>query len=163
MPALTRFLHAAPRPFVLLDAIDRVHAHGLRGIRHFQGAPFWQLWEAGAQCAALHQRQACGFRRHAFLLGMSHCPLDARRANLPDGRVLLTARREGQSSRAALYTLHCTFPDCPGYNLPGETGAAWEVRIGLVDYDARFRQELLQPRYEEIFACLCQQAACMPD
>lgn len=164
MSALTSFLHHAPRPFVLLDAVDHVDAGGLRAMRHFHAAPVWQLWEAGAQCAALHQRHACGFQRHAFLLGMANCPLPPAGDSLTDGRldgrVLLSARLQGQAGRAALYTLHCVFPDHPRFTPSPEP---WEVRIGLADYDERFRRDLLRQRYEEIFACLCQRAACMPD
>lgn len=150
-------LERAPRPFVLLDRADAPDADGLRAVRRLRDAPFWHVWEAGAQCAALHQRWRCGFARHAFLLGMAQAPASFGPTLSADGlcgELRLAARLRQQGDGAALYALDVLFlPEAAG-SRPRD--ARWEVRIGLCAYDARFREEVLRPRYEELFRCLCR-------
>lgn len=150
-------LAAAPRPFVLLDRVAAPADGSLRAVRRLHAAPFWQIWEAGAQCAALHQRWRCGFARHAFLLGMAQAPTAASWRLPPDGlsgELRLTARLRQQGDGAALYALEAHF--LPEADAGPGVRDAWEVRIGLCGYDARFREDILRPRYEEIFRCLCR-------
>lgn len=150
-------LDRAPRPFVLLDRVDAPEADGLRAVRRLRDAPFWHVWEAGAQCAALHQRWRCGFARHAFLLGMAQAPASFDHDPSEDalcGELRLAARLRQQGDGAALYALEAVFLSDAAGSLPRR--ASWEVRIGLCAYDARFREELLRPRYEDLFRCLCR-------
>lgn len=148
---------AVPRPFVLLDGVSAVEDGLLRAWRQLRQAPFWHVWEAAAQCAALHQRRRCAFDRHAFLLGMARTPTAAL-WGLPeegdlDGRLDLLARLTQQGDGAALYALEAVYmPDV------GEAcrRANWEVRIGLCAYDERFQAGRLRARYEELFQCLCR-------
>lgn len=106
-------LSAAPRPFVLLDGVSAVRETGLRAWRQLRQAPFWHVWEAAAQCAALHQRYRCGFARHAFLLGMAGAPAAAAwglpEGHALDGRLDLLARLTQQGDGAALYALEAVF------------------------------------------------------
>ena len=150
-------LSAAPRPFVLLDGVSAVRETGLRAWRQLRQAPFWHVWEAAAQCAALHQRYRCGFARHAFLLGMAGAPAAAAwglpEGHALDGRLDLLARLTQQGDGAALYALEAVY-------MPAVGGACrranWEVRIGLCAYDGRFQADRLRARYEELFQCLCR-------
>lgn len=147
----------APRPFVLLDRVDAPDAESLRAARRLQNAPFWHIWEAGAQCAALHQRWRCGFARHAFLLGMAQAPTAVGWRLSSDGlcgELRLTARLRQQGDGAALYALEAIF--LPTADAGRAVRDGWEVRIGLCAYDARFRGDILRPRYEELFRCLCR-------
>lgn len=152
---------AAPRPFVLLDAVIAVRDTGLRAWRQLRQAPFWHVWEAAAQCAALHQRYRCGFERHAFLLGMAGTPTAAL-WGLPEacalnGRLELQAVLVQQGDGAALYTLETTYtPAAGGVSC---RNACWEVRVGLRAYDGRFRAGRLRQRYEELFQWLCRGGA----
>lgn len=150
-------LDRAPRPFVLLDRVAAPEEDGLRAVRRLRDAPFWHVWEAGAQCAALHQRWRCGFARHAFLLGMAQAPASFDPSPPEDalrGELRLAARLRQQGDGAALYALDAVFfPDAAGSVL---RRARWEVRIGLCAYGARFREDVLRPRYEELFRCLCR-------
>ena len=106
-------LSAAPRPFVLLDGVSAVRETGLRAWRQLRQVPFWHVWEAAAQCAALHQRYRCGFARHAFLLGMAGAPAAAAwglpEGHALDGRLDLLARLTQQGDGAALYALEAVF------------------------------------------------------
>lgn len=106
-------LSAAPRPFVLLDGVSAVEDGLLRAWRQLRQAPFWHVWEAAAQCAALHQRYRCGFARHAFLLGMAGAPAAAAwglpEGHALDGRLDLLARLTQQGDGAALYALEAVF------------------------------------------------------
>lgn len=145
-----------PRPFVLLDGVSAVRDAGLLAWRRLRRAPFWHVWEAAAQCAALHQRYRCGFDRHAFLLGMARTPTAAAwglpEACALDGRLEMRAELVQQGDGAALYTLEAGYtPTAPG---EASRSARWEVRTGLCPYDGRFRAERLRRRYEELFQCL---------
>ena len=150
-------LSAAPRPFVLLDGVSAVGDEALRAWRQLRQAPFWHIWEAAAQCAALHQRHRCGFERHAFLLGMAWTPAAAAwglpEGHVLDGRLELLARLTQQGDGAALYALEATYTSAADGDC---RRAGWEVRIGLCAYDGRFRADRLRERYEELFRCLCR-------
>lgn len=146
---------------MLLDGVSAVQEAGLRAWRRLRRAPFWHVWEAAAQCAALHQRYRCGFARHAFLLGMARTPAPAA-WGLPDavaleGRLELRAGLVQQGDGAALYALEATYAPAAG-NVP-PCRSCWEVRIGCCAYDGRFRAERLRQRYEELFRCLCRGGA----
>lgn len=147
---------AVPHPFVLLDGVGAVQDAGLRAWRRLRQAPFWHIWEAAAQCAALHQRYRCGFARHAFLLGMAGTPTAALwglpEACALDGRLDMLARLTQQGDGAALYALEAVYTPAAGA-VPCRR-ACWEVRIGRCVYDGRFQAERLQKRYEELFQCL---------
>lgn len=148
---------AVPRPFVLLDGVSAVEDGLLRAWRQLRQAPFWHVWEAAAQCAALHQRRRCAFDRHAFLLGMARTPTAALwglpEEGVLDGRLDLLARLTQQGDGAALYALEAVYMPAVGEAC---RRANWEVRIGLCAYDERFQAGRLWARYEELFQCLCR-------
>lgn len=146
---------------MLLDGVSDVRDEGLLAWRQLRRAPFWHVWEAAAQCAALHQRYRCGFARHAFLLGMARTPAAAA-WGLPDacaldGRLELRAGLAQQGDGAALYALEAAYTPAGRGEALGRS--CWEVRIGLSPYDGRFRAERLRRRYEELFQCLCHGGA----
>lgn len=143
---------------MLLDGVSAVQDAGLRAWRRLRRVPFWHIWEAAAQCAALHQRCRCGFDRHAFLLGMAGTPTAAvwglPEACVLDGRLDMLARLTQQGDGAAIYALEATYTPAAADGTCRR--ACWEVRIGLCAYDGRFRADLLRKRYEELFQCLCR-------
>lgn len=156
------FPQTVPSPFVLLDAVSEVQPNRLVAYRHFAAAPVWQVMEAAAQCAALHQRWLADFTSHAFLLSIDECPLP----EMPfDGTARLLAQLTGQSARAASYqvTLRSAEPDQRHPDKTSHTKLAkatssddWAISlvIGRVPYDASFQQNTLESRYRELFRCL---------
>lgn len=141
-----------PRPFVLLDSLDRFDSQTLEATRRFRGAPLWQGLEALAQAAALHQRLSCDFSRHAFLLGVEECLFGAAGDEPLDGAATLRVALSGAARSAASYAAALL--------LDGRPRLQASLSIGLVDYDTRFDAAALSRRYRELFQCLTNPASC---
>lgn len=141
-----------PRPFVLLDHLERYDSQTLEATRRFRGAPLWQGLEALAQAAALHQRISCDFSRHAFLLGFEECLFGPAGKGALDGLATVRVALSGQARGAASYAAALLFDDHPRLQA--------SLSIGLVDYDARFDAAALSRRYRELFQCLTNPVFC---
>lgn len=137
-------IHTGREGFLLLDAIDPPEAERIEGIKTFSNAPVYEGIEALAQLGALHVRHRLDFSRQVFLLSF-------RRFTPPEsqflsGRFLLTGTLAGGSQSAWSYRLSAM----------GDQGDRFSgtFLFSAVDYDDKFREDILQPHYRKVFQCL---------
>jgi len=130
--------------FLLLDRILEVGAGKIVGEKTFHGGPAYLGIEALAQLGAYHVRFLNDFRKHAFLLKIQSC-------TIPTGSTLRGPYRlfgELRAGSAHSYAHHL--------EARREDGIVWggEFLFSTVEYDDRFKKDLLQTHYGKIFSCL---------
>ncbi len=137
-------IHTGREGFLLLDAIRPPEAESIEGVKTFYDAPIYEGIEALAQLGALHVRHRLDFSRQVFLLSF-------RRFTPPEsptlsGRFLLTGTLAGGSQSAWSYRLSAV----------GDEGNRFSgtFLFSAVDYDDKFKKDILQPHYRKVFECL---------
>ncbi len=100
--------------------------------------------ESLAQAGALHTRYINDFSRHAFLLKIQRCTLPP--GPVLDGEFLIRGVLTGQSAASCSYSL--------AMEKDGLTVMEGSFLIATVEYDSRFRMDILENRYREVFSCL---------
>ena len=148
---MTGNLHASlpddiPTPFVLLDRIVSADAQTLSAVRRFENCGGWQIVEAAAQAAAMHQRYLSGFSDHVFLLSVQKAPVSSCRIS---GPYRIFAELTGQADRSAAYAVHLVPADSCG-----DDSSAISLVIGHTPYRSRHSRSVLEPHYRNIFQCL---------
>lgn len=100
--------------------------------------------EALAQLGAMHVRYANDFQKHAFLLKINRFEPPA--IHTLCGTYILAGKCVSRSRRAFVHTLAATGNS--------EERICGEFMFALVDYDMKFKQDLLTRHYRRLFSCL---------
>ena len=130
--------------FVLVDSIREAGPEGITAVKALQGAPAFAGIESLAQAAALHVRYLNDFSRHAFLLKIQGCSLPA--SGVLDGEFLVRGELKARSASTFSYGM--------SLEKNGHKIMEGDFLIGTVEYDDRFRKDVLEQRYREVFSCL---------
>jgi hypothetical protein len=130
--------------FVMVDSIREAGPEGITAVKALQGAPAFAGIESLAQAAALHTRYLSDFLRHAFLLKIQGCSLPA--SGGLDGEFVVRGVLKARSASTFLYAM--------SLEKEGRTIMEGDFLIGTVEYDGRFRKDVLEQRYREVFSCL---------
>ncbi len=130
--------------FIMLDSICEAGATEIMGIRTFSDEPAYLGLEALAQLGAFHIRRLTGFDRHVFLLKIAGCRLSA--GKFLNGKFVLSGKLLSRSDSAFLCRMKAEKEEMPVIE--------GDFLFGLVDYDEKFKRELLRGHYERIFTCL---------
>lgn len=134
-------IHSHLKHFQLLERIVDVTPKSMGATCCLEKAPTCLILEAMGQLATLHVRHLVAFKRHAFLLKVTHFDIPA--LELAAGRYMLTADQVSQSSNAFFYQVVSRGP----HNENFET----ELLIGTQAYDGRFQETHLKDHYEKRF------------
>jgi hypothetical protein len=130
--------------FILVDRIVQAEEQDISGLKTFENAPAYLGLESLAQLGAFHVRYIMEFQRHAFLLKIGRCLMPAE-ADL-DGTYKLSGTLVNRSSSAFSYALQA--------KREGSVRIEGEFLFATVDYDKRFKKEILQEHYWNVFSCL---------
>lgn len=131
--------------FVLLDEISHAGPDSIKGSRRFESAPLYLGIESLAQLGAYHVRFLCGFRKHAFLLGVKRCELPSQTELT--GSWTLAGKLVSRSSSAFSYELIGTGP--------GQARFRGEFLFATAEYNSDvLREDILKVHYEKVFSCL---------
>ncbi len=142
-------------PFVLVNRVDRVQAGSLVAYAHLAGkdgqSTDWQIVEACAQTACLHQRFLRSFGDQVFLLCVDEAciPGPIGLAALA-GEAEIAARLTGQSSAAASYVLSLR----PAAGRTAEREVHVALTVGHTPYASPEQAERLGCHYRRIWKCL---------
>lgn len=139
MPRLTICSHL--RDFQILECLRNVAPASIEATARFDGAPRFLGLEAMAQLAAFHARHRMHFKRHAFLLKVTHCQWP--RVDRLEGRFDITAKLQNQGSNGFAYGIESRGPR--------RERLAAQLLIGAMDYDDRFGEAQLQTFYQHRF------------
>ena len=137
-------IHTGLKGFILLDRISYAEEQNISGLKTFANAPAYLGLESLAQLGAFHVRYITEFKRHAFLLKIGRCLMPAQ-AEL-DGTYTLSGTLVNRSASAFSYALHA--------KREGSVRIEGEFLFATVDYDKRFKKEILQEHYWNVFSCL---------
>jgi hypothetical protein len=137
-------IHTGRDSFIMLDAITSVNATQISGIRSFSDEPLYAGLEALAQLGAFHVRYATAFDRHVFLLKIGCCCLSA--GESLKGKFTLSGELLNRSDSAFYCRLMA--------KKAGQTTIEGEFLFAAVDYDQKFKREILRTHYEKTFLCL---------
>lgn len=132
------------RGFVMIDRIFDISPREIAAGKRLAKAPPFAGIEALAQAAALHTRIINDFSRHAFLLKVQRCTLPP--GPRLDGDFLIRGVLKGQSAASGSYEM--------ALEKDGQTVMEGSFLIATVEYDARFKKEVLESRYRKVFSCL---------
>ena len=130
--------------FILVDSIIQAEEQDISGLKTFANAPAYLGLESLAQLGAFHVRYIMEFKRHAFLLKIGRCLMPAQEEL--DGSYKLSGTLVNRSASAFSYALQAK-----------RGGRVWiegEFLFAAVDYDMRFKKEILQEHYRNVFSCL---------
>ncbi|MEN6466398.1 MAG: hypothetical protein ABFD62_14595 [Syntrophaceae bacterium] len=137
-------IHSGMRGFVMLDRIHDISPRGITAGLRLAKAPLFAGIEALAQAGALHTRFINNFSRHAFLLKVRSCTLPT--APRLDGDFLIRGALTGQSASSCSYNL--------ALEKDGRAVVEGGFLIATVEYDSRFKMDVLETRYRKVFSCL---------
>jgi hypothetical protein len=137
-------IHTGLYRFILVDAITDIGDRSIRGEVDFADADPTLLLESLAQLGGLHVRAAIDFRRHAFLVRISDTAVPFNRSLC--GRYLLQGTLVSRSGNAFSYLMEA--------RQNTEIVMEGNFLFGAIDYDAAFRQDILQDHYRDVFSCL---------
>lgn len=130
--------------FVLIDEISAIDEKNIKGTKHFSGFPASLAIESLAQLGALHVRFITGLEKHCFLLKINdYKTLEIQELNGPyqlEGSLL------GKSKQAFSYSLKAT--------KEGKISLEGRFTFAAIEYDERFKKELLKRHYKKILSCL---------
>ncbi len=137
-------IHSLQTGFVLLDRILEVDTGFILGEKTFHGDPAYLGIEALAQLGAYHVRFLNDFGKHAFLLKIQFCTLPEDSA--VEGSYRLHGEIQAVSAHSYRHRLEAR----------REETAAWGgvFFFSTVDYNDRFKKDLLQTHYRKTFSCL---------
>ena len=146
-----------PASFVLVNRVDRVQTDSLVAFTRLTGQSGqmadWQIVEACAQTACLHQRFLRDFGDQVFLLCVDEaCIPGAAALAALVGEVEIAARLTGQSARAAIYVLRLR-------SLAGRAAEDAEavhvvLTVGHMPYAGPEQADRLGRHYRRIWQCL---------
>jgi len=138
-------IRSGRKDFVLLERFVEIGSSHVVGYASFQQALLYEGIEALAQLGAYHVRYLTDFSRHAFLLKIADCPLPFGSLN---GRYRLDGNLTGRAASSFSYDLSIDKAE--------ENRCAMKGRFlfAAVDYDERFRKDVLEKHYRKVFKCL---------
>lgn len=132
------------RGFVMIDRIFAISPQGITAGKGLAKVPLFAGMEALAQAAALHTRYIHNFSRHAFLLKVQCCTLPPEPSL--DGDFLIRGVLTNQSAASGSYNM--------ALEKDGQKVMEGSFLIATVEYDARFKKDVLESRYRKVFSCL---------
>ena len=130
--------------FLLVDSIIKAENRCITGVKTFTNASIYLGLEALAQLGAFHVRFLTRFERHSFLLKITRCLMPA--MGELNGRYELSGKLVSQSSSAFSHILQA--------KKGGNVQIEGQFLFATVNYDQKFRKEMLQQHYRSIFSCL---------
>lgn len=137
-------IHSGMHDFALLDRVYDVSPDQITAGKVLTKAPLFAGIESLAQTGALHTRFINDFARHSFLLKIQRCTLPPGREL--DGEFLIRGELTARSAASFSYRL---IMETDGSPIMGG-----DFLFGTVEYDSRFRKDILENRYREVFSCL---------
>jgi len=130
--------------FILLDRIFNMSRDRIIAGKVLRKEPLFTGIEALAQAGALHTRYINDFDRHSFLLKIRNCTiLTSRELN---GEFLIRGELTARSAASFSYRLQLEKKSL--------LVMGGDFLFGTVEYDSRFRKDILDNRYRKIFSCL---------
>lgn len=130
--------------FVLLDRIFNVSPDRITAGKNLIKAPIFAGIESLAQAGALHTRYINDFAKHSFLLKIQRCTLPSLREL--DGEFLISGELTARSVTTFSYRLLL--------ETDSRTIMNGDFLFSVVEYDSRFKKDILENRYREVFSCL---------
>ncbi len=100
--------------------------------------------ESFAQFGAMHVRWLHNFDKHAVLLKINNVKFQ--NVGNINGEYCIDGRLEAKSARAFFYKMQAL------YNR--QVMISGEIMIALIDYDNKFKKEILKKHYTKLFQCL---------
>ncbi|MBP8646496.1 MAG: hypothetical protein KBH99_10315 [Syntrophobacteraceae bacterium] len=137
-------IHSLQTGFLLLDRILEVDTNLIVGEKTFRGDPAYLGIEALAQLGAYHVRFLNDFGKHAFLLKIQSCTLPEDSAI--EGSYRLYGEIQAVSASSYCHRLEARREETVGW------GGVF--LFSSIDYDDRFKKDLLQTHYRKTFSCL---------
>ncbi|XPV75501.1 MAG: hypothetical protein ACNI27_12770 [Desulfovibrio sp.] len=137
-----QYVHSGMARFVMPDHLHCFDDDGLELTSISLGGKSLAAVETLAQSGALHWRVLLDFKRHVFLLGVRSFEEDG---TAPEGPIVVSVKMKGRGSKSSSYIVEGR---AQGYCVRAE------MSFASVEYDDHFRQEILEPRYRELFQCL---------
>ena len=130
--------------YILIDSITEVNDLEIRGSIIYNNASLYAGIESLAQICSMHVRWLHGFKKHAALLKIND--IHFQDCSHLDGNFSVTGKLTAQSGRAFTYSLQSS--------LDGDLKIEGHIIIALIDYDNKFKNEILEEHYKKLFLCL---------
>jgi hypothetical protein len=130
--------------YILIDNIIKINDIEIHGSVAFNSAPPYTGIESLAQLGAMHVRWLHDFTKHAALLKINN--IDIKDCGQLNGNYSITGILTAKSGRAFTYSLQSS--------INGDIKIEGSIIFALIDYDLKFKKEILETHYKKLFSCL---------
>ena len=130
--------------YVLIDRVTETNECEIQGSVTHQNAPLYTGLESLAQLASMHVKWLHDFKKHAALLKIIN--IEFNESNQLNGNFLIMGKLTARSGRAFTYSLQSS--------INGDIKIKGSIIITLIDYDDKFKKEILEEHYKKLFSCL---------
>ena len=130
--------------YVLIDRVTETNECEIQGSVTHQNAPLYTGLESLAQLASMHVKWLHDFNKHTALLKING--IDFKDINQLNGNFSITGKLTARSGRAFTYSLQSA--------VNGDIKIEGSMIITLIDYDDKFKKEILEENYKKLFLCL---------